>query len=472
VTSITSHRSTLRLLVVLALLLGPFLTGCHESTSPAPAAAQPPNVILILVDTLRAQNLGLYGYDRDTSPNLARLARDGVVFDDARSQAPCTYPSANSILTGRHPVRFLGQKNGAMGIPPQIPSLAEILGAKGYATIAVSASPIVREHPTRFNPHGGFSRGFDIFEERCLWKHASCLNHRAQEYLGVLRQPFFLYLHYMDPHSPLTMPEDWSPRFATEPYKGKWFVEKGLLAPIAQQLYGPNKHVPVDARDLRHLLALYDDEIAYVDHQLGLLLDGLDQQGLLENTLIVLVADHGEEFLEHGHIKHCHSLYDTEIKTPLLVRPPGPLSPDSGVADRSPRRIDAQVANLDVAPTIVDYAGLDPGALGMEAASLKPVIEGGAPPTAIQVSSWVNFRAAKQGRYKLILDLSDGSMELYDVVADPGETKDVQAEHPEAVRSLRKLIRGWVRTAGKDSDQQLQEGNDAQERLKALGYLQ
>lgn len=471
-TSNASRRSSIGLFVALVLFCGPLFTGCRQSASTAPDAAAPPNVILILVDTLRAQNLALYGYDKDTSPNLARLARDGVLFEDARSQAPCTYPSANSILTGRHPVRFLGQEDDAMGIPPQIPSLAEILGARGYATVAVTASPIVRESPTKYNPTGGFARGFDVFEERCLWKHASCLNEFALDYTKVLRQPFFLYLHYMDPHSPLKIPEDWPRRIATEPYKGKWFVEKGLLAPIAEQLYGPTKNVPVDARDLRHLVALYDEEIAYFDNQLGLLLDGLADRGLLEKTLIVLVADHGEEFLEHGHIKHCHSLFDTEIKTPLIIRPPGPLSAETGRARHAPRRIDAEVANLDVAPTIVDYAGLDPAELDMEAQSLRPLIEGGPPPEAIQVSSWGTLRAAKKGRFKLILDLSDDSMELFDVETDPGETTDVQTAHPEAVRSLRALIRDWVRSAGKNSDQQLREGRDAQERLKALGYLQ
>ncbi len=466
-----SHLASFLPAVLLSVSL--LLTGCGGSgRSPGGGSEASPNVILILVDTLRAQDLGLYGYDRETSPNLARLVRDGALFEDARSQAPCTYPSANSILTGRHPVRFLGQKNGAMGIPPQIPSLAEILGAKGYATVAVTASPIVRKNPTKYNPTGGFSRGFDIFDERCLWDHAACLNGFALDYAKILRQPFFLYLHYMDPHSPLKIPEDWPRRIATTPYHGKWFVEKGLLAPIAEQLYGPKKNIPVDSRDIRHLVDLYDEEIAYFDHQLGLLLDGLNDRGLLETTLIVLVADHGEEFLEHGHIKHCHSLFDTEIKTPLLIRPPGPLSADTGASDRAPRRINAEVANLDVAPTIVDYAGIDPAELGLEAPSLRPVIEGGPPPDAIQVSSWGPLRAAKQGRFKLILNLSDGSMQLYDVVADPGETADVQKDHPDAVRSLRSIIRTWVSTAGKGSEQQIHEGTEAQERLKALGYLQ
>jgi len=444
------------------LLLG----GCTPEQPPPP-----PNVVVILVDTLRAQSLGVYGHDRPTSPTMDLLAAESTFFTDARAQAPCTYPSSNSILTGRHPVRFLGQKEGRMGIPSDIPSLAEILGAQGFATIAVSASPIVRRNPTRFNPHGGFDRGFDIFEERCLWKEAACVNQRALDYLRVLREPFFLYLHYMDPHDPLQLPDDWTPRIATEEYKGdKWFVEQGLLTPIADALYGPDKQVIVDDRDLAHLLDLYEEEIAYFDHQLGRLLEGLAELGLAENTLVALVADHGEEFLEHDHVKHCHSLYDTEIKTPMILRTPAQAT------GRDPAvTIDRPVANLSLAPTVLDYVGLDPAAYAMEAGSLRPLVESagdGDLGTEIVVSTWGTERAATLGRFKLILDIETDTMELYDLESDPGETVDVQAEHPEAVRQLRGAIRSWVRTAGKDAARQIQEGQEAQERLKALGYLQ
>lgn len=449
-------------LLVTALMLG----GCGPEQS-----STPPNVVVILVDTLRAQSLGAYGYSRGTSPTLDRLAAESTLFADARSQAPCTYPSANSILTGRHPVRFLGQEAGRMGIPSSIPSLAEILGDQGFATIAVSASPIVRRRPTRFNPHGGFDRGFDIFEERCLWKEAECVNQRALSYLRILKQPFFLYLHYMDPHDPLQLPDDWTPRIATEEYRnGKWFVEQGLLTPIAEALYGPEHQVIVDGPDLDHLVDLYDEEIAYFDHQLGSLVDGLTELGLAENTLVALVADHGEEFLEHGHVKHCHSLYDTELKTPMIVRTP------AQAAGRAPGvTVDRPVANLNLAPTVLDYVGLDPATYGMEAASLRPLIESG--PEGVEtadviVSSWGTERAAKLGPFKLILDLETDAMELYDLEADPGETVDVQEAHPDVVRQLRGAIRAWVRTAGKGTARQIQEGQDAQERLKALGYLQ
>lgn len=478
------NRKTTRALrglpVAAALATALVVAGCGTGGPSSTRSATRPNVLLILVDTLRAQELGLYGYSRNTSPNMARLARDGVLFEDARSQAPCTYPSANSILTGRHPMRFFGQKHDAMGIPSDIPSLAEILGDAGYATVAVSASPIVREHPTEFNPTGGFGRGFDLFEEHCLWAHAGCVNRSARGEIKVLRQPFFLYLHFMDPHSPLTLPDGWTPRIATEPYEGKKFVAEGQLTPIADRLYGPQHDPGIDARDLRHLVALYDEEIAYFDDQLGLLLDDMEHEGLLENTLIVLVADHGEELLEHGHIKHCHSLYDTEIKTPMIIRPPGPAHPARAAAgapdlDSGPKpgkTIATQVANLAVAPTILDYAGIDPTPYHLEATSLRPVIEDGAQPGTMPVAVWGTIAALKQGRYKMILDLYSGATELYDLEADPGETADVQADHPDVTRNLRHAIRSWIRDNAIDPEKQLHEGETVQQRLKALGYLQ
>jgi arylsulfatase len=184
------------------------------------APRRPINVIVILVDTLRADHLSGYGYHRNTSPMIDRFARTGVLFERNWSQAPCTYPSVNSLLTSRYPVHLLeGQEQQNLGITEGIPTLAEMLEARGYDTYAISASPIVRVTPSRFNKAGGFGRGFDQFDEDCLWKDASCINRKAE---GIVRthasnpesRPFFLYLHYMDPHGPYQPPERFSSRFA------------------------------------------------------------------------------------------------------------------------------------------------------------------------------------------------------------------------------------------------------------------
>ncbi|MGH9361061.1 MAG: sulfatase-like hydrolase/transferase, partial [Thermoanaerobaculia bacterium] len=177
------------------------LAACAGGGEPRPL-----NVVLVLVDTLRADHLGVYGYRRPTSPALDAFAREAVVFTDARSQAGCTFPSVNSLLTSQLPERFLGQPEGRIGIPDGIPTLPEILRARGWATAAVSASAVVRRRPIRHNPHGGFGRGFDLFLEECAWKSAACVNERALAALDTLPRPFFLYLHYLEPHAPYRPP--------------------------------------------------------------------------------------------------------------------------------------------------------------------------------------------------------------------------------------------------------------------------
>ena len=177
--------------------------------------SKPLNVLLVVVDTLRADRLSLYGYRRPTSPNLDALARDAVVFTNARSPAGCTYPSTNSLLTSREPSVFLLWPNGSMAIPEGVRSLPEILRAHGYSTAAVSASPIARATPSDINTVGGFGRGFQTFDEDCLDKHARCLNDKATGLLRTLPQPWFLYLHYMEPHAPYRTPPD-APRRFTE----------------------------------------------------------------------------------------------------------------------------------------------------------------------------------------------------------------------------------------------------------------
>ena len=427
-----------------------------------------PNVVVVLVDTLRAQNLGLYGYERDTSPRLAAFAREALLFEDVRAQAPCTFPSVNSILTGRDGTRFWTQEGTRIGIPEATPSLAEVLGREGYATVAVSASPIVRKTPTRVNRHGGFDRGFDLFEERCLWRDARCLNDFALRYFEVLREPFFLYLHYMDPHDPWKPRE---PRWSKAPYEGdKSFVEAGNPNPIVQLLLRePEAGAGVTDRDLAHLTNLYDDEIAHFDERFGELLEGLQRSGLLDRTTLAVVADHGEEFLEHGYIKHCNALYDTEIRTPMLLRLPG-------VAGG--RRIAAQVANLDLMPTLLDYLGVEAPDLELDGTSLRPVIErrldDGEELHDTEFAAWGVYRAAKAGRFKLIMDLQSGEVELYDLEADPGETEDLASERPEEVRRLQRAISTRLREVEgvADARQALRRGESARQRLRALGYLQ
>jgi arylsulfatase A-like enzyme len=467
-------------------LLGPVLLllslaagGCGGSSdssgdagAEARALATPAahNLIFILVDTLRADHLPLYGYGRATSPNLSALGHESVVFLDNRSQAPCTFPSVNSMLTSRSAAAFLGQPGGAMGLPAGIPGLAEMLRAQGFHTHAISASPIVRNSPGRFNPGGGFGRGFDSFQEDCVWRSADCVTDQALQHLPRDPRPLFLYLHYLDPHGPYAPPPGYARRFALG-HPAKDFVRLGDPNPIAAWLYKHGPNPGLTAADLSHLVDLYDDKISFFDSQLGRLLAGLRTSGLLDDSIVVFAADHGEEFLEHGDVKHCHNLFDTTIRTPLLLRVPG----------ARPRTVAEPVSNLDIVPTVLDLLGVGGriGGLGAvldspgpEGHSLRPALLGHPLPLRYQMAAQGVLRSVADGRLKLVHDLGTDRFTLYDLAADPGETRDVLADRRRDVPRLRDALSAWLaRTEGGPAAAGVRRAQEADRRLRSVGYL-
>ncbi len=465
-----------KLLLPLLAVAGLFLIGAllAASCSRRPAEpARPRNVIFILVDTLRADHLGAYGSARDTSPNLDAFARGSVFFRDARSQASCTFPSVNSILTSRAPAAFLGQPNQAMGIPEQVPSLAEILRQRGYHTAAVSASAVVRNTPSQHNPGGGFGRGFEVFQEDCVWKAAACVNRQVLggQMLGKHRSeadggdnpPLFLYIHYIDPHGPYNPPRDYQRRFAKgDP--GKSFIRNGNPNPIGDMLYKGGLDPGVTPADLQHLRDLYDDEISYLDGQLLHLFRLLEEGGWLDDSIVVLAADHGEEFLEHGHIKHCRTVFVSSVKVPLFFRIPGVAS----------RALEHPVQNLDIVTTLLDYLGVPTAGLTLEGKSLRPLIETGRAGDPYQYSLSGAYRSVADGRFKLIQDLGGDGFWLFDLKRDPGETKDVLAAERRTFHRLRETLGGWLaRTEGQDrADESLRKAREAEQKLRSLGYLE
>jgi arylsulfatase A-like enzyme len=463
------RRRRRALLLVAAAVLG----GCsHPPSSSAPRPALAHNVIFILVDTLRADHLPIYGYGRDTSPNLTALAHQSLLFANARSQASCTFPSVNSILTSRSAAAFLGQPGGAMGLPPAIPGLAEILQARGFHTAAVSASPVVRRSPSRFNPLGGYGRGFATFQEDCVWKAADCVTDQALPHLDHDPRPLFLYLHYLDPHGPYAPPASHRRRFALAPPEPlKEFVGKGDPNPIANWLYKGGPDPGLTAADLRYLIDLYDDKIAFFDAQLGRLLGGLRTSGLLDDSIVVFAADHGEEFMEHGGVKHCRNLFDTAIRTPLLLRVPG----------AAPRTVAAPVENLDIVPTVLDLLGLrgatapPPGrAAAFEGRSLRAAVLGerSTLPEELQFAAQGTLRSVAGGGLKLIYDLGSRRFALYDLAADPGETRDLAGERRRDVQRLRQALLNWLaRTEGPAAADSLHRAAEADKRLRSVGYL-
>ncbi len=325
-------------------------------SAPSPAAqTKRPNVLFILVDTLRFDHLTPYGYGRDTSPNIARtLARPGVVVENAYAQAPWTLPSVVSFMTSRQPGELLGNDAAAYGIPPGVPTLAEAMARRGYETGGFLGNRIL-------HAGNGFAGGFETFfsppdpAADDNQPDAAAVNRRVLPWLEAHRnQPFFLYVHYLDPHDPYDNPEivDNRSPFEAAPCPGC------VPGRYMQGVYAGK--LPIDpARDVEHLKALYDSEIHYADRFIGRLIDSIPPD-VLRNTLIVLTADHGEEFHEHGGWKHGFTLYEEQIHVPLLVRWDGHVPAGS--------RLAGTVRLLDLAPTLVRAVGgrVDPAWEGVD----------------------------------------------------------------------------------------------------------
>jgi arylsulfatase A-like enzyme len=405
------------------------------------AGAVRPNIIVILVDTLRRDRLTPYGYRRETSPEIARrLAGAGTVVEDAYSQAPWTLPSVVSMMTGRYPGELLGTDMSAYGVPAGVLTIAERLGRAGYETAGFLANPTM-------HVGAGFERGFRTFyappaDVEWLRRHADDLNRHALPWIAARQdqdRPFYLYLHYIDPHDPYDNPEVVGNH---SPFEGDY---RGPVAgDWVHGVYSGKLVLSDPARDIAHLSALYDSEVHYVDRAIGQVLASLRPE-VLANTLVVLTADHGEELFDHGGWKHGQTLYEEQIHVPLIWRWDGHIP--------AGRRLAGTVRLLDVAPTLAAAAGAAPDP-GWEGVDLLPALTGRAPLAerpafAEGLSSGPLRAAAVLGRLKLIVfnrqetfapadelqaylwrqDLGRmARVELYDLAHDPGERHNLAAD--------------------------------------------
>jgi arylsulfatase A-like enzyme len=391
----------------------------------APVIAVPgeaaPLVIVYLVDTLRADHTTPYGYARDTTPELARFAKDAVVFDAAIAQSSWTRPSVGSIMTSLLPGRHLAvQLRDPLDLGHV--TLAEMLQAKGISTSATIANSVI------YTAGSHFEQGFDDY--RGMRDPSGRVSKEVpaapvvDEALAQLRDreglPTFLYVHTMDPHVPYTPPAPFDRKYEPHPIPG---------------------HPGIDPRtdykeplDRERLIAQYDGEIAYGDQEFGRFVRELKALGLYDRALILFLADHGEEFLDHGKWLHGRTLFDELIRIPLIVKFPG--SRDAG------RRVAEQVQTLDVMPTILRELGLPvpapPVILGHP---LQDVARGGAPePPAISEISHRGFVAygMRTRGDKYVHRFSPEQDELYfDLAADPREGASRLAEGGERVRQMR-----------------------------------
>jgi arylsulfatase A-like enzyme len=282
------------------------------------------------------------------------------------------------------------------------------------------------------------------------------VNRRARRILDAAREPFFLYLHYLDPHDPYAPPAGAARPWAGSP-AGPDFIREGRTAPIFDMLYEGGPLVEVSPADLRHLSDLYDEEVLFLDRELARLLAELRARQLLDRTILVVAADHGEEFLDHEHIQHCSALYQASIHVPLMLRIPG----------QPPARHAAVVENTDLVPTLLELLGV-PRPAGLEGISLRALLEGRPGERRYAFSVHGSLRSVRDERYKLILDVRDGRTALYDLQRDPGEHNELGSRQPRERDRLAAALIHWRARHGDTAPVDLDEIERA---LRAIGYL-
>jgi arylsulfatase A-like enzyme len=442
------------------MVLAAWLTAsCGSGTSNRPSL-----VVLVLVDTLRAESLPAYGYGRDTAPFLSRLAERSVLFENVHSQASCTLPSVNSILASRYPADFLVGATATRGVRHDLPTIASIFREAGYATLAVSASPVVTATPSQYHD-GVFGIGFDDFLEQCVGGAAACVTEAALDVVAAASSPLFLYLHYFDPHDPYA-PPDHGERFfdsTTAPPVRDW-AARGMPNDLAEAIDGMTDPIPYDDADVTRLVDLYDAEISYLDGQLERLFAGLDQLGRSIDAVVAIGSDHGEQFLEHGRLKHCKSVYEPETRVPLIMTIPS----------APPRRVRRAVQNLDITPTLLDAAGLRWRNQGLAGQSLMPLVREGEIPGGWSYSLQNSQRALSRDRYKLVFDTATEQYEVYDLERDPAESVDLSTSEPEVLEAMviqLRQVMGRADEAVGDPARTSRLLRRAEARLRALGYL-
>ncbi|MDF1799637.1 MAG: sulfatase [Planctomycetota bacterium] len=466
-----------------ALLFG--LVGSSCGSDPG-LPEDAPNVLLITVDTLRYDHLGLAGYGRETSPNIDALAARGVSFERAYAPSPWTLPSMASIHTGLYPSSHTLQRPKS-SIPLEATTLAEALKVVGYRTDAIVSNPIV-------HPRFGHSQGFDSFDTEDAKGHDHIstpgMTARAKALLADFAahaaegERFFLSLLYFDPHY------DWldhglgfAPERAGRITGGESVEELRELADTTG----------LTDEEVAQLVARYDEEIAFTDAGIGELLDELERLGLSGNTVVVFVADHGEEFLEHGWLGHTRFLYEGMVRVPLVVSDPR-AEASHGL------RFSEPVSTVSVMPTILSLVGLDPELHAPDEPSLAQVVRD---PTAKDldpridgvVFSEVDFVPAHEHNlakvahligvvtrhFKWIQDTKSGAQEAFDLESDPGELEDLSAawlagESPEARRMAEASIQSLEVWQAACAERALPPhigflSDEEMEELNKLGYL-
>lgn len=454
-------------------ILALFLCGCSGDANPGR-----PNIILISVDTLRADHLGCYDYGRDTSPFLDSLAADGVVFENAFAQSSWTLASHMSLFTARYPHNH-GVETPSRSLSANVPTLTEILKTHGYHTFGFVTWAFLESAY-------GFGRGFDLYRQfvpapdKRDVEHAEHVTRADQAVDAILeglgdgvRSPFFLFAHLFDPHLDYAPPAEHVRRFDPQASEDLTLGMHTTLQPYILPIHKEPERIPPAM--LQRVTALYDGEIHFTDTQLARLFEALRKRDMLEDTLIVVTSDHGEELDDHGSMEgHGWTLYDEILHVPLIVK-----FPDNSHAGT---RIQTIVEGIDIAPTILEFAGIEaPGSF--DGKSLLAFLDPTAAPSEGRTFSsserFLSRWSVRTERYKLIrsqrktprLPYEPPPFEFFDLAVDPGENLNLYGTRNPQIRVLQAYLDAWISTRRQDVATEKMELDEAQRnRLRALGY--
>ena len=428
-----------------------------------------PRVLFVVFDTLRADRTSLYGYEKATTPFLEELAEKGSVVEEAVAQYPSTQVSHWSIFTGLNPVR-----HGAYEFlvrPSEGETMAEVFRKSGYLTAAFTDGGYVHSG-------FGFSRGFDLYDDGPLegFENLDPLKdtpHRTFDRTEAwLRsnhsREFFLFLHTYHVHVPYTPPPEYVTLFKRK-YKGLFEIYYGDLFPFAIN----NRFETVTPTELKRIETLYLAEIRYLDDAFRDLWQRLEAMGALENTIVVITSDHGEDMMEHDWIHHGTTLYDPALLVPLIFIWPEEVPGGT--------RLHCQRPLVDVLPTLLDLVGLETPKDIDGRSFAKELKRGQCSESRLAYSelrdSWYKPGpdlpqvSVRDGSWKFILHTKSGKEELYDLTADPGETNDLTASHETERRRMRLLADSYLSESAEETEPVLQTP-EMEERLRNLGYIE
>lgn len=486
-----------------------------------------PNVILIVLDAVRSDHLSCYGYHRKTSPNIDKLAKQGILFENAFSAAEWSYPSHASIFTGKYPSfhKTLGKD---LLLHKENTTIAEILNLKGYQTVGVTSNLLL-------SPFNGFDKGFqNYFVLDAPFRNFGLLQQSYKNFVRTLiygpdwftyrnimtikkflsnndKKPFFLFSNLYSCHAPYDPPRPFKRRFCNSLHEPPLYLMEFLSSKVCGHTGEKLDDNSFDVRKLNRIAcddgqyefmakelevtrgewdvvkSWYDGCISYLDYRIGELINYLGEQGELDNTLLIITSDHGENFGEHGLASHQFCLYDSLLHVPLIM-----VYPD--IIPKG-RKISSLVSTVDIFPSILDILNIEGFQNNIQGKSLFPFenrkihdficAECGESVTNIPSNS-ISFRklrpklkpydkgskCVRTESHKYILS-ADGREELYDIRVDPAESVNIASKHPDKVKHLRKLLEDTLDISyfGPRDLVKGVKGNEIVDRLQALGYI-